>query len=244
MNSKACRERAEELRIQMGAMTQKLKDEKRSQFQELEVKDFDDLDRSREELLKQAETFDRVEKVDGMTQEASRSQLKEQAHLQERMLSFNGNERNQAYQAWFSHGTRNAKAQNWRMAEKIGIDPSCAAMHFSFSDYSGNTRAQGFDNTTSGAQAGFTVPLADNQLMNRIEIGLKLYAKVREVATVIRTRSGAPLPILLADPTSDLGELQTADTNASTALGDLALTVARNTLNAYLFDSGKLCPCV
>ena len=91
-------------------------------------------------------------------------------------------------------------------------------------------RAQGVG---TGAAGGYTVPQG---FWAKVTETLKYYAMVRDIAEVISTDSGNPIPWATNDDTSNVGEL--LGENVATA--DLDLTFGQKSLGAYMFTSKNI----
>jgi HK97 family phage major capsid protein len=87
--------------------------------------------------------------------------------------------------------------------------------------------------TTSGAVGGYTVP---NEMMRPLEVALLAYGGVRQAATVIRTDSGASLPLPTSNDSSNKGAILTENTGAS----EVDITFSQLTLDAYKYSSKYL----
>jgi HK97 family phage major capsid protein len=84
--------------------------------------------------------------------------------------------------------------------------------------------------TTSGAVGSYTVPDA---AMQALEIALLAFGGIRQVATVIRTDTGASLPFPTSDDTSNKGAILTENTQVS----EVDVTFGQLTLDAYMYSS-------
>jgi HK97 family phage major capsid protein len=84
--------------------------------------------------------------------------------------------------------------------------------------------------TTSGAVGAYTVPDA---AMQALEIALLEFGGMRQVATVIRTDTGASLPFPTTDDTSNKGAILTENTQVS----EVDITFGQLTLDAYMYSS-------
>jgi HK97 family phage major capsid protein len=79
--------------------------------------------------------------------------------------------------------------------------------------------------TTTNSEGGYTVA---TEYYKALEIALKMYGGIRDLATVIRTGTGATLNFPTADPTAEVGEIvgqNSAVSGADTTFGNLALDV-------------------
>lgn len=87
--------------------------------------------------------------------------------------------------------------------------------------------------TTSGAVGGYTVP---NEAMRPLEAALLAYGAMRGEATVIRTDSGASLPLPTSNDTTNKGAILTENSAAS----EVDVTFGQLTLDAYKYSSKYL----
>lgn len=83
----------------------------------------------------------------------------------------------------------------------------------------------------TGAAGGFTVP---QEFMAALETALRDYGGMREVATIIRTASGADMPMPTNNDTSNSGSIIAENTAQST----LDVTFAQVILRAFMYTSG------
>jgi HK97 family phage major capsid protein len=84
--------------------------------------------------------------------------------------------------------------------------------------------------TTSGAVGQYLVP---DETMRQLEISMLEFGGMRSVATVIRTDSGADLPIPTVDDTSNTGRIVT-ENNVATETG---VTFSQTVLQSFLYGS-------
>jgi len=84
--------------------------------------------------------------------------------------------------------------------------------------------------TTSGSVGGYTVP---DEAMRALEVSLLAFGGMRQVATIIRTDSGADLPIPTSDDTSNKGVILSENTAAS----EQGITFGQLVLNAFKYSS-------
>jgi HK97 family phage major capsid protein len=83
----------------------------------------------------------------------------------------------------------------------------------------------------TGAAGGFTVP---QEFLSVLETALRAYGGVRQVATVIRTDSGADMPMATNNDTAAAGVILTENTAAATA----DVTFGQVILRAFMYSSG------
>jgi len=84
--------------------------------------------------------------------------------------------------------------------------------------------------TTSGAVGLYTVP---DEMMRGLETAMLAFGGMRQVATVIRTSSGADLPIPTSDDTSNKGAILAENT----AVSEVDITFEQLVLQAYKYSS-------
>ena len=133
--------------------------------------------------------------------------------------------RNQALQAWCLRGSRGkTPAASIEAAGRLGLDlgsnelqlrlgkrpPLTVTEANEMRKKGGEYRQQSVGTDTEG---GFLVP---DEMMREIDIALLFFGGVRRAgSTVLRTATGADLPIPTTDDTSNKGELLTENTNAA-----------------------------
>jgi HK97 family phage major capsid protein len=84
--------------------------------------------------------------------------------------------------------------------------------------------------TTSGAVGGYTIP---DEMMRALEVSLLEFGGMRQVATILRTDSGAALPIPTVNDTANKGAILSENTAAS----EQDTTFAQIVLDAYKYSS-------
>ena len=82
----------------------------------------------------------------------------------------------------------------------------------------------------TGAAGGFTVP---EDFYRQLEEAMKAYGAVRNVATIIRTDSGANLPMPTVNDTGNVGAI----VNENTQVTEQDVTFGQVTLGAYMYSS-------
>jgi HK97 family phage major capsid protein len=85
-------------------------------------------------------------------------------------------------------------------------------------------------NTESGAGGGYTVPAG---FWNKVTETMKMFGGVLQVAEIVRTSTGAPLPWSTNDDTSNTGEIL----DEGNALGEQDVLFGTRTLGAYTASS-------
>jgi HK97 family phage major capsid protein len=84
--------------------------------------------------------------------------------------------------------------------------------------------------TTSGSVGGYTVP---DETMRALEVSMLAFGGMREVATVIRTDSGADLPIPTSDDTSNKGVILAENVAAA----EQGISFGQLVLNSFKYSS-------
>ncbi len=233
MNSKALREKREELIGEMRLLSERLTTEKRQSFTPEEREQFDNLDRQQEDMLAQAESLERVERVEGLSRSQSQAAVRAEslAGVSERAGRSYTEERNKAYAGWFYHGSKRQKPEYWRAAERQDIDVTSPTMRFDWLPWN---REQRSGQVSSPGSAGGYLVAVDTSLMSEVDVALKRYGNIFEVATVVDTPTGAPLPWPTIDDTSNLAEI----TAENGTVGQTDMSFAQKQLSAYKYDSG------
>jgi HK97 family phage major capsid protein len=130
-------------------------------------------------------------------------------------------------------------AEDQRLAERTGINLLAKQLEIRLSTHpmrdlserrAWEYRAQSVGTATAG---GFTVP---DETMRALEIALLTYGGMRTAATVIRTSTGAALPIPTANDTAQAGVI--LDENTQVASQDV--TFAQLVLDAYKYSSKQV----
>lgn len=231
MNSKVIREKREDLLQEMNVLAEKLKTEKRQAFTVEEREMFDGLDRQQEDLVAQAESLERVERLEGMSRSQSQAKFKGDviSGVSERAARGETEERNKAFAGWFYHGSKRQKPEYWRAAERAGIDVSNSTMRFDWNKWETRT-----GQTISPNSAGGYTVAVDTSMMSAIDVAMKAYGNIFQVATVVETATGAPLPWPVQDDSSNVGEV----TGENGTIGQTDMTFGQKQLSAYKYDSG------
>jgi HK97 family phage major capsid protein len=125
------------------------------------------------------------------------------------------------------------------VAERVGISLQAKQLDLSFSTEPMRSlqdrrtweyRAQG---VASGPVGGFTVP---DEIMRAIEVALLTYGGMRAAATVIRTASGAALPIPTVNDTTQTGVILSENTQVA----NQDVVFAQLVLDAYKYSSKQV----
>jgi len=232
-NSKVCRENRADVLKQMEEFTAKIKAEGRIMSEE-ERTQFDELDKSQEGLLAQAESFERLERVDQLTSQTLpeiRASLLDSSYKASNRWERQIEERNDAIAGWLYHGSKKDKPQYWRAAERLGINVESPDMRF---DWLPQTLyPQRAVNVIGTPNLGGNTVAVDTSLMSQIDISLKQFGGILNVANVVRTPTGANLPWPTTDDTVNPGQI---DAEAA-PIGDQAVAFGQNVMSSYRIDS-------
>jgi HK97 family phage major capsid protein len=130
-------------------------------------------------------------------------------------------------------------ADDRALAERAGVSLLAKQLDISFSvepmrslvdRRSWEYRAQG---TLTGAGGGFTVP---DELMRSIEVALLTYGGMRQAATILRTATGAALPIPTVNDTTQTGVILSENTQVA----NQDVVFAQLVLDAYKYSSKQV----
>lgn len=156
-----------------------------------------------------------------------------------RRLSAGRNDFDMAIRGWFLAGSDKPVLETHRAAaERIGIDLNRKVLTLNLSNRAPKTledvrdleqRAQTI--TTTGG--GYTIP---DEMMRSLEKALLWFGGMRQVATIIRTESGADLPIPTANDTAQTGAI--LDINTQVANQDV--TFGQLVLKAFKYSSKQV----
>lgn len=145
-----------------------------------------------------------------------------------------------AIRAWALNGTDECRSDDRKAAQTLGIDTSRKELTFRFNrrapknlrkfSQSIEERAQG---VASGAAGLFTVA---DEVMSGIEISLLAFGGMREMATVIRTDTGADMPVPTVNDTGQVGVILAENT----AVANQDVTFAQIVLQAYKYSSKQV----
>lgn len=151
----------------------------------------------------------------------------------------NAQTRTDAMRGWLAAPTGNVTDQQRQAMAELGVDPGQNHFRFNLSEkqcrtqeeirdyYSGSQKRAQTVTTTGGGY------LVNNELIQAYDEAMLYYAPVRQFATVIRTETGAQLPIPTSNDTSNKGELLAINTQVS----EQDVTFGQEVLDAYKFSS-------
>lgn len=135
-------------------------------------------------------------------------------------------DRNMALRGWFLGDE--AGNEHRAAAERCGVSLSSRSLSIPLWELGRDEELR--DNTTSGSAGGYTVPQGFLAELNK---RLVLFNPMRDVARVIQTETGNPMPLPTVDDSSNSASL-TSEGSASSATD---LTFGQKTLNAYTYRS-------
>lgn len=131
-------------------------------------------------------------------------------------------------QAWLLRGAkRPLKDRHVRACESLGFNPNAQEIDIRLTRRGVEARALSVGTTTAG---GFTVPQG---FVDNLERALLQYNGPRQVADVMRTATGQPLPWPSVNDTGNVGELLAENTTAA----NQDVVFAQTTFNAYKYGS-------
>jgi len=139
--------------------------------------------------------------------------------------------------AWLLHPTDQTVPETWlKEAHRVGVDPSKTTIQLNMPRRAPRSlrtmdewerRAQAVG---TGAAGGFTVP---EDFWRSLEESLLAFGGMREVSTVIRTDSGADLPVPTTDDTANKGVILAENT----AVAEQDVTFGQIVLQAFKYSS-------
>jgi HK97 family phage major capsid protein len=150
-------------------------------------------------------------------------------------------DRGEALRGWLMAGSNEGASPEMRAAAQrcgINVDQKQLTIQLADSETVRALRDEGMagwerrtaQGTTSGAVGGYTVP---DEMMRALEVSLLAFGGMRSVATVIRTGSGAALPIPTVNDTATKGRILTENVEAT----ETGMTFAQIVLEAYKYSS-------
>jgi HK97 family phage major capsid protein len=238
------------------AILKKAEDEKREQLAPEESAKFDAIHAEMESLKA---TIDRIQRSDAVERELteSRGRKSDPAPLEPRrsehsdlpvrrpLADFPRDDelsRLEALRVWLLAGSteRNKLSDGDLLnAKRLGFDPNQKVLDINFSRRAMRTLSQAetwqYEETRAlavgtGSAGLFTVP---NEMMRPLEIALLTYGGMRQVATVIRTQTGANLPIPTVNDTTNMGEI----INENSAVNQQDVAFGQLVLGAFKYSS-------
>lgn len=145
-----------------------------------------------------------------------------------------------ALRAWFMTGAPGAGVprEYHEAAKRSGLDLNASALQLRLSPVAlrgGDPHSiaqweQRAAQTVTTSGGGYTIP---DEAMRALEVALLEFGGVRQVANVIRTDSGADLPIPTTNDTSNKGAILGINTQVT----DVAIAFGQTVLNSYKYTS-------
>ena len=141
-----------------------------------------------------------------------------------------------ALQAWCRHQTgRELDERQQAAIQRVGMPVSQRELEFNLRSYSPQeyrqfirqVRAQG---TQVGSEGGHLIP---EDFVTQLEVALLAYGGMRQVATIMRTASGNPLPWPTVNDTTNKGALIAENTG----VGEQDVAFGQVVFNAYKYTS-------
>jgi HK97 family phage major capsid protein len=140
-----------------------------------------------------------------------------------------GQDRELALRAWMRVQSERAPGKaEAAAAKRLGVD--LRAREFEITMPTGRAEKRDLSAVTAGS-GGATVA---EGFVNTLERSMLYYGPMRQVATVIRTQSGGPLPYPVVNDTGNTGELLAENTSVGTSVDP---TFGAVTFNAYKYSS-------
>jgi len=238
-NALQCREKRGEVIANMTALKDKVKGESRN-FTKDEMTQFDEWDKQQEALLANAESFERMQRCDDLVKPQTVDNYERRsAFLNDGVKASNRwerqvEERNNAVLGWFLHGSSKTKPEYWRAAERLGMNLGSPEIRFDWhKDTLDPKREQRTINVSGTGNLGGDFVATENMLMKEVDLALKAYGGILNVASIFRTPTGGAMPWPTVDDTSNVG---TIDTEAA-SIGDQNITVGQKSLGAFRVGS-------
>jgi HK97 family phage major capsid protein len=211
MTTRELREARAKLVEEARQILSKASDEKRSMTAEEDAKwtaIHADVDR----LKAQIDTLER--------QAAAEAELRTAPEPENKIVTpaFGADEQRRAFRAWAAQGSTVAvSAEDLELARKYG--------------FGGNSLELRALNATTTSAGQYSVP---DEMMAAFSEALKWWGPVRNYATVLRTASGAPLPIPTVDDTSNSGAILAENTAVTTTVDP---SFGQVVLDSYKYSS-------
>jgi len=226
--------------------------DKREVLREEEEKKFNDLHKDIEQLTKtvglmkrQADTMAELEASDGRRSEAaapSNGETRGSTSYESRLVQ-GRRDHEDALRAWGLKATDVApNERQLAAAKRVGLDVTSKILTMHLPErplrslrredrrqWEDELRALGGPQSST-AGGGYTI---QDAMMRELEVAMLSFGGMREVATVLRTDTGGPLPIPTCDDTSNVGAILVENTTA--AAQDVAF--GQLVLDAYKYSS-------
>lgn len=248
----------QELREQKGRLAneadeilKKAAAEQRSDLTKEEDDKFEAIHADIEKLSKQIERMDKqAAVVESLESKGRRSEAPQPGAHRTSPLAISAKDRDRAFRTWLLAGsidpniTAKITPEERDFAKRCGFDPAFKGVNFQMlagsqlrsvqpadvrawrdEERAALTGAQG--TTTTGGYA-----VADGA-MQALEVALLQFGAMRQVATVIRTATGGPLPFPTVNDTTQKGRLLSENTGAT----ETEMTFGQLVLDAYKYSS-------
>jgi HK97 family phage major capsid protein len=232
--------KAEAIRASDEILT-KAKDEGRYDLSAEETKRFDEI---HADLAKIQSFLDKLAKQEGYAETTGRRsepvqpEQRAAGRSESRVSRVSQDDLNFALAGWALPASKRSE-QMVQAANRVGYDLNAKELSFRLPKVAMRSLAKDdvqewerrtAQGTTSGAVGQYLVP---DEAMRALEVSLLAYGGMRSVATVIRTETGADLPIPTVNDTASTGEIITENNTANEA----GVTFAQTVLQSFLFSS-------
>ena len=252
MNLQELRDEKGRLVTQADEILKKAVDDKRADLTKEEDVKFDAIHADIEKLTKQIQRFEKQEALSASDGRRSDPNPPTEPRHESRIQRATAGDTIEAFRAWAMPASKRtdtmrhaATRAGWRLDDneitfKLPSVPMRSTGIVSGAPYVSqddvttwarrNEETRAAMGTTSGAVGQYTVPDA---AMQALEVSLLAFGGMRQVATVIRTDSGAPLPIPTSDDTSNKGAILTENIEAS----EVDITFGQLVLDSFKYSS-------
>ncbi len=164
-SAKECRENRGLAVKVMQDLAIKAKAENRTMSSE-EREVFDRADREQEKLKADAESFERIERIEGLSLEESRSQLRKE--VAQHSPVFDRRDHDKALRGWLSVGTDADSEDGRKWASRFGYDCNRNMLSLKLRSEAPRSIKELRAQSTSNTAGGYTVAV-DNSLMSNLE---------------------------------------------------------------------------
>lgn len=209
-------------------------DEARAEFRESKERILS-IDSEVEQLREAADAAAFVSRLDGDREVADRDE-----HAKRNTGEVSVKDRQRAFNAKFFKSENQRSAEEKELIYRINSADNMvqgllskapkSVEEIRSASFDGDKRAQSVGTTTAG---GFTVP---DEFMREVEIALLSYGGMRANSTVIRTSSGADMPIPTTNDTGNSGVILAENTEAA----EQDVTFGQLVLQAYKYSSKEV----
>lgn len=198
---------------------------------------FEKMDGDRDRLLKQRDRIIKHQSIENKLSEAGerRTESTNPASAESRSVTrgsaAKATDQADALRGWLLAGSNQVPSDEQRSAgQRLGMDINRREFTFKLAVNPNEVRAQAVG---TGAAGGFTVP---DEPMRALEVALLNFGGMRSAASVIRTSTGAALPIPTVNDTNQVGVILAE--NAVVANQDVVF--AQLVLDAYKYSSKQV----